>query len=528
MVRDAAPVRRLAALLALPSLPLVPSIAALAAGLALGAAAPAAAARGEEIPTGHPIYALLRRLEVASGLLPLHSRTEPLTRGEVLDVLAEAERDAAPGADSAWAARLRAEIREECALEAGPAESPESVLLTGRVGLRSRGEVDRGGRARLRETLRAEAATDLTGYLSLFESFEIDTHGDRDADFSGRKWRDALTGRIDRAGIRLAAARAAFLVGRSASRWGAGEPGGLALSPTPPPLDLVRATFDLGPARLTSLAASLDPYAAAAGAAPTAPAGTERRRFSAHRLSLRFPPALGIGVTETVVYGGVDRGVEIAYLLPIVSYYAEQWNGSRNDNVLWSLDATWAPRPGLLFEGEFLIDDFQYDLKSEPHQVGWTARGAWAPGRAARGLLLSLEVTRIESFVYGHFEPRNRVLHEGVTLGHPLGPDADAIQAGATWDVSEDATVAVALARERHGAQRPDTPQTAANPSGLGFPTPPVRTRARAEVSASWRPRVTRRVDAAVAYEDDEENGAGWSGRLAVTLRVDRRAVVVP
>ncbi len=504
------------------------ALAAILAGLSVGTAAPAAGSRGEEIPTGHPIYALLRRLEVAAGLLPLHSRTEPLTRGEVLDALAEAERGAAPGADSAWAARLRAEIREECALEAGPGDEAEGVPLTGRLGIRSRGEVDRGGHSRLRETLRAEAATDLTRHLALFESFEIDTHGDRDADFAGRKWRDALTGRVDRAGIRLAATRAAVLVGRSASRWGAGEPGGLALAPTSPPLDLVRVTLDLGPARLTSLASSLDPYAAAAGAGPPTPAATERRRFSAHRLSLRLPPALGIGVTETVVYGGVDRGVELAYLLPIVSYYAEQWNGSRNDNVLWSLDATWAPRPGLLFEGEFLVDDFQYDLKSEPHQIGWTARGAWAPRRAARGLLLSLEVTRIESFVYGHFEPRNRVLHEGVTLGHQLGPDSDAIQAGATWDVSEDATVAVALARERHGAQRPDTPQSAANPSGLGFPTPPVRTRARAEVSASWRPRVTRRVDASIAYEDDEGDGTGWSGRLAVTLRVDRRASVAP
>jgi hypothetical protein len=501
--------------------------AALLVGLALGSASPAAGGRGEEIPTGHPIYALLRRLEVASGLLPIDTRAEPLTRGEVLDALAEAERRGpVPRADSAWVARLRAEIREECALEVAAAADSGRVPLTARVGLRSSAEVDRGGHSRLRETLRVEAATDLTRHLALFESFEIDTHGDRDSDFSGRKWRDAVTGRIDRAGVRLAAERAALLVGRTAGRWGAGEPGGLAFSPESPPLDLVRATFDLGPARLTSLAASLDPYDTPA--TPTSPSATEQRRFAAHRLALRFAPTLGIGVTETVVYGGVDRGFELGYLLPIVSYYAEQWNESWNDNIFWSIDATWTPRPGLLFEGEFLVDDFQYDLETEPHQVGWTARGAWAPRSVARGLILFGEATRVESYVYGHSEPRNRYLHEDVLLGHPLGPDADAIQAGATWDASENTTLALALAHERHGAQRPETPQSATNPGNLGFPTPPVQARTRVEISGSWRPRVTRRLEGAIAYEDDEGTGVGWSGRLALTLRVDRRAAVAP
>lgn len=460
------------------------------------------------------------------GLLPLHSRTEPLTRGEVIAALAASGGRGRTPADSAWAARLRAEIRDELGLELGMETAGGGVVpVTARGGLRSRAEFDRGGRSRLRETLRVEAAADLTSYLSLFESFEIDTHGERDSDFKGKRWRDALTGRVDRAGILLGTERAGLMVGRSASRWGVGEPGGLSLSPISPPLDLVRARFDLGPARLASIAASLDPLDAGA-AAPGSP--PESRRFAAHRVSIRLPPSLGLGLTETIVYGGADREHEIAYLVPILSYYAEQWNGGEDDNVFWSIDGIWTPRAGLLIGGELLIDDFQYDLETEPHQTGWTVRGEYAPIALVRGVLLSLELTRIESFVYGHAEPRNRYLNEGVLLGHPLGPDADAIVAGGTWDLAENATLVLSVGKERHGSQRPDSPQDAVNPGDLGFPTRPVRSRVSVEIAGSWRPRVTRRLEASLAYVDDEVEGAGWSGRLAVTLRLDRGLLVSP
>ncbi len=503
---------------------LVASAAALATALSCTLLAPrgAHAALGEEIPTGHQISARIRRLEAAAGLLPLHSRTEPVTRGEVLAALRATGGSLRAGADSAWIASLRAEILEELALESGPSSAQCEATL--RAGLRSRFEADPGGDSRLRETARVEAAADLTSSLCLFESFEVDTDGGRDADFEGRRWRDALTARVDRAGIALTAGPAAILAGRSASRWGASDRGGLILSPESPPLDLVRLRFDFGPVRLSSIASALDEIPG-----DPATASPQKRRFSAHRLDVRIPPTLNVGLSETVVYGGPNRGFEAGYLVPFFSYYAEAWNGSEDDNVLWGIDAVWSARPGALIRGELLIDDFQYDLKTEPHQVGWTVGGDWAPPRGPKRALLSIEYTRIETFVYGHFLARNRYLHDGVVLGDPLGPDSDRLGGSASWDVADRATFSLSLARERRGAQRADSPQeTAANPRGLSFPSPPVRRAAQAALSASWRPRVTRRVDASIGYEDDEAGRAGWSGWLAVTLRIDRRLTIEP
>lgn len=507
-------------------------LAAVLAGLG-ALPSPAAAALAEEIPTGHRIYVLLRRLEAVSGLLPLHSRTEPLTRGEVLEALRRAPEGTAARGDTAWARALRHEILEELALEAaeagdaaGDGSAPAATL---RTALRIRPEVDAGGRSRFRAALAAEAGADVTRWLVLFERFSVDTHGDRDPDFAGRRWRDALTARVDRVGVGVAAGPAALLVGRSASRWGIGEPGGLILSPTSPPLDLVRLRLDVGRFRLVSIASALDADSGDAGAEGADAAGAPDlatvpvpRRLAAHRLSVRLAPRLSAGISEAVVYGGASRDFEIGYLVPILPFYEEQWNSGDRDNVLWGIDAAWSPRAGTLLEGELLIDDFQYDLKTEPHQVGWTAGATWAPWAAGPRVLLSGEYTRMATFVYGHAIARNRYLHEGVGVGHPLGPDSDRIAGRATWDPGKRTTLDLLVARERHGAQRADTPQDPANPGGLGFPSPPVRRSFVAEASLSWRPRVTRRIEAAIGYSDGGDRRPGWSARVEAVFRLER------
>lgn len=486
--------------------------------------APAAAfgASGEEIPTGSPIYPLLRRLETASGLLPLQSRSEPLTRGEVRAALDSVFTPARRAAGGAWVDGLVRELDEELAGERGAGAA--GSLVTARASLRSRAEVDAGGRARLRESARGEFAVDLTPHISLFQSVQFDTHGERDADFLGQEWRDSVTGRVDRGGVLLHARRASAFVGRSASRWGEGEPGGLLLSPASPPLDLVRVTADLGPARLTSIFAPLDPHdrqSAAPGAVVR-----ESRFLAAHRLSLRFAPSIDIGFAESVVFGGENRDFELFYLNPLASFYAEQWNHSEQDNVLWSADFFWRAAPWAALKGEFLVDDFQFDFETEPHQVGWTL-GAECPRVPHLGAAIgAVEYTRIGTFVYGHSIARNRYQNEGVGLGHPFGPDTDRISASVTWDASENTTISCAVARGRQGAQVIDTPQDAANPKGLGFPSPPVRSGFTGELALAWRPLVTKRIDATVAYDSGVGGAPGWSGSIAFTLRRDWRAGV--
>jgi hypothetical protein len=143
--------------------------------------------------------------------------------------------------------------------------------------------------------------------------------------------------------------------------------------------------------------------------------------------------------------------------------------------------------------------------------------GRWAPRTLA-----AAEFARVETYVYGHALARNRYDNEGVGLGDPLGPDADRLAGSAVCDVTANATIGLAAAHERHGAQRIGTPQDARNPRGEPFPSRPFASVTTVELAASWRPRVTRRLDARLAYTDDSGARCGWSGELAITVRFDR------
>ena len=116
--------------------------------------------------------------------------------------------------------------------------------------------------------------------------------------------------------------------------------------------------------------------------------------------------------------------------------------------------------------------------------------------------------------MYGHSTARNRYTNEGFGIGHPLGPDADRFAATLTCDPSENLTVALAAEHALHGAQTID------------FPSPPVQERLTVDTTISWRPRVTRRLDARIAYASGGNQPSGLSGSLAATFRFDRRFLI--
>ena len=78
------------------------------------------------------------------------------------------------------------------------------------------------------------------------------------------------------------------------------------------------------------------------------------RFLAGHRLTVRLPRGIYIGVGETVLYTG--RDFDLVYLLPVTSYYVTQFNERDNDNVLLSLDWKIPLRRGFIVYGEFLVD----------------------------------------------------------------------------------------------------------------------------------------------------------------------------
>ncbi len=206
-------------------------------------------------------------------------------------------------------------------------------------------------------------------------------------------------------------------IGRDYIQWGSGRDEGLLLSKTAGSLDHIAARLEMGRFSLHAVHAILDP------AYP--------RSLAGHRLAVRLPRGIRIGIGETVLYTG--RALDFAYLLPFGSYYANQYNEAEDDNILWGLDCKIPLADGLMVYGEFLVDDFQYERDPPaPDRLGFNVTAEALLSIGPLELELMLGYTYIDIYTYAH---KDTLMTSYVTgdgdpaansiIGSSLGPDAD-------------------------------------------------------------------------------------------------------
>jgi hypothetical protein len=271
--------------------------------------------------------------------------------------------------------------------------------------------------------LRPDLLVDVGGRLTIQTGYRIKIGPERGANIGGgrpapreRSWR-GVTSEYEKGLIFLSGRRWGIRLGRDYLHWGSGREEGLLLSKSAGSLDHLAASLEMGRFELAAIHAVLDLRL--------------QRRFAGHRLSVRLPRGISIGFGETVVYTG--RGLDFTYLLPFGSYYANQYNESTDDNVLWGLDWKVPVAKGFIVYGELLIDDFQYESDPPaPDRLGFNM--TMEALVTVRGLEVELLAgyTYIDIFTYAH---RDTLLTRYVTgngdpsrnrlIGSPLGPDAD-------------------------------------------------------------------------------------------------------
>lgn len=156
------------------------------------------------------------------------------------------------------------------------------------------------------------------------------------------------------------------------------------------------------------------------------------RYMALHRVTVNPWRWLQLGFTEAVVYG--QRGPELAYLNPINPIKPAEHALWDRDNTLFALDAVVRPIPGVEAYGTFLADDLDVGLLGQnSFNNKWAVQAGI--GAALGPALGWIEYTRIEPFVYTHRflldgSFYNSYQHNGFGLGHPLGPNADQVEAG--------------------------------------------------------------------------------------------------
>jgi hypothetical protein len=147
---------------------------------------------------------------------------------------------------------------------------------------------------------------------------------------------------------------------------------------------------------------------------------SEQRYLSVHRISLNLKNFLTLGFSESILFGNSLEPLYFNFFLP---YYVSQWGLDRNDNIMWSFDAQVVLFNSIIY-GELLIDDFQYEDDPYPNKLSYQCG---LKSLLLNTLLMKLNYTRVDKWVYTHHVQINTYQRNSHPLGFPLGNDVDKV-----------------------------------------------------------------------------------------------------
>lgn len=312
--------------------------------------------------------------------------------------------------------------------------------------------------------LKQEIAANYRNMFSLMLRGRIDSDGDRDSFFKGRRWDDKLVGYFDYATLAFRWKAVTLSYGRSFRVYGPGDFDRLLISDNSPPLDQLFAAFDYKRFRFEFFHTKLDNYYEKTDS-------TVSRYFVAHRIVFKPRYNLEVGLSETSLFGNTEGDPESHYLIPILPYYWEQWNNRKNDNIYMGIDFVWWPFKNTRLYGEILIDDFQIDFVSEPQQIGFDFGISRLGFGSLSNLRVDLQYTQLRNWVYGQSKPSNAYFNEGVIIGSSLGPDADRLRYSLSYAVSQCLIVTAGGEYSRKGEGEAVSAQPLPIPDDDKFPT---------------------------------------------------------
>ncbi len=218
-------------------------------------------------------------------------------------------------------------------------------------------------------------------------------------------------------------------------RWGAGRSGQLLLSDQGPGFHQVQFGLKLlSRLRLVYIFGVLQTYPewndtlyVSAGYTRT----IERSKYlTAHRLEWDPHPRWRFAFSESVIFG--ERGVELAYLIPVNYFHAAQHDLGDEDNALLSLEAEWIPRFQCKLYGQLLIDDITFEKLGSDYygnKLGWLGGFFWAQPLGAKNFDAVVEMAQLRPFVYSHQYPVNVYKHWNAPLGYRHPPNSTTLYA---------------------------------------------------------------------------------------------------
>ena len=318
-------------------------------------------------------------------------------------------------------------------------------------------------------------------------------------------------------------------LGRNWEIWGPGFTGSLVLDAQSPPADGLGATWTTDRWSARYRMGRLDDF-------PGDPEA-QARYLAGHRIDLALSPDVRLGLSETALVA-TDGPFPLWLanpLLPWVLTQQEDRGKSEKTNIFWAVDAAWMPRTGCSLYGQFLLDDAMVDLEDRdtyPDQMGLLGGLVWSPGPAS-SWHYGLEYCRLWSWTYVHRTPPVRYTSWAAPLGHPQGPDSEAVTVFTGHDFNAGKVSALIWGRwHRHGQVHLGTEVSPVGSVDLSYPTPPVAVwwqlganttfplakNLQLTLNLGWTEFKYNDSPTVGGAIDPTEAATGWWGNLRITL----------
>jgi len=144
------------------------------------------------------------------------------------------------------------------------------------------------------------------------------------------------------------------------------------------------------------------------------------------------------GISEVVIYSGINRPLDIAYLNPVSSHLEIELNDKQNrigtdsGNAIWqiSLDTHFK---NFRFSTNFIIDELILDKvqsdNGKDNGLGFGGKVSWLPFKF-QNLLFFSSLTRIGTHTYRHEDGYNNFVLRGSPIGYIYGNDSQNFSLG--------------------------------------------------------------------------------------------------
>jgi hypothetical protein len=215
------------------------------------------------------------------------------------------------------------------------------------------------------------------------------------------------------------------------------------LSPNVPYYDLLSLQGSVGAVRYQAIVASLlgDPRFSEGSDTVTVygpGAHIDNKYLTAHSLSFMIGDDAELGFTDMIIF---SRRFDLAYLNPFSFLKSVEHSLSDRDNGLLGAHVRVRLVPGVEIRGQVLMDDILAGRIGDGYwgnKFAWQAGAMWAAPLGLNDIDVMLEWTRVEPYMYSHFNQQNTFSTNRTILGSQIGPNSISWWGRVHWSITRD------------------------------------------------------------------------------------------